>query len=196
MASFDMEKFKAKVQSFIKSDKKVKIILLVGIIGIVLIFLSEFIGANSPQKDEKDFSDQDIFTNQYAYALEEKLLTMISTIEGVGQAQVMVTLENGVEYVYAQEEKTSIDKNADTKPDSTTKTQEKGSSEGKIVIIDGENGSKQALVQTQKEPTVKGVVVICEGGDDVLVEQKIIEVIRTVLDISSNRVCVAKKAPS
>ncbi|WP_040196967.1 hypothetical protein [Candidatus Soleaferrea massiliensis] len=193
MGSLKLDKFKEKASKLLKSDKKVGIILIIGLVGIALIFLSEFIGG-TPKKEEKDFSNQDILTNNYAYELEEKLLKVVSTIEGVGQAQVMVTLENGVEYVYAQEEKTSVDRNEDTKSDSTTKTQEKGSSEGKIVVIDGQNGTKEALVQTEKQPTVKGVVIICEGGDDIMVEQKIIDVVGTALDISANRVCVAKKA--
>ena len=42
--------------------------------------------------------------------------------------------------------------------------------------------------------TVKGVVVVCEGGDLPQVQQRIIEAVTTALNISSKRVCVTKSS--
>ena len=51
---------------------------------------------------------------------------------------------------------------------------------------------KQAPVETRLEPEVKGVAVLCEGGDDILVIKRITDLVATVLDIPTNRICVAK----
>ena len=39
---------------------------------------------------------------------------------------------------------------------------------------------------------VKGVVVVCQGGDNAAVSQRIVDAITTALNISSKRVCVTK----
>ena len=44
---------------------------------------------------------------------EEKLYQLVSSIQGVGEAQVWVTLESGVEYVYLQEEVRNTDTTKD-----------------------------------------------------------------------------------
>jgi len=42
------------------------------------------------------------------------------------------------------------------------------------------------------EPTIRGVGVACEGGDNPLVAAKITELLKTVLNIPGNKVCVSK----
>ena len=47
---------------------------------------------------------------------------------------------------------------------------------------------------TEVQPVVKGVVVVCDGGDDPVVQQRVIDAVTTALDITSVRVCVVKAA--
>ena len=72
------------------------------------------------------------------------------------------------------------------------KTQLKESTEQKYLLVEGEDGKKQALVKTTKEPAVKGIVIVCEGGDSTAVKAEVINAVTTALDISSSRVCVTK----
>ncbi len=41
-------------------------------------------------------------------------------------------------------------------------------------------------------PVVRGVVVVCTGGDDSLVVARVMSAVTKSLDISSNKVCVTK----
>ena len=59
--------------------------------------------------------------------------------------------------------------------------------------MDGTNG-RSALVRTRMEPVVKGVVVVCEGGDNPLTVTRILEAVTTALAISSTKVCITKCA--
>ena len=104
----------------------------------------------------------------------------------------MVTLENGVEYVYASQQKVNTDRTEDTASDSNKISQRDGT-EQNIIIVDTDNGL-QGLLVTEIQPTVKGVVVVCEGGDLPQVQQRIIEAVTTALNISSKRVCVTKSS--
>lgn len=102
----------------------------------------------------------------------------------------MVTLENGVEYVYATQDKINTNRVEDTNGDSN-KVSQKDDSEKSIIVVDTDQG-RQGLLVTEIQPTVKGVVVVCQGGDNAAVSQRIVDAITTALNISSKRVCVTK----
>ena len=42
------------------------------------------------------------------------------------------------------------------------------------------------------EPKVRGVVVVCEGGDDPMVKSRVLEAVTKALSISSDKVCITK----
>ena len=58
--------------------------------------------------------------------------------------------------------------------------------------MDSGSGKREALLKTEKQPKVKGVVVVCEGAGNIVVEQRVLNVVTTSLDIPSNKVCVTK----
>ena len=58
-------------------------------------------------------------------------------------------------------------------------------------VSETENG-RQGLLVTELQPTVKGVVIVCEGGDQPLVQQRVTDAVTIALNISSKRVCVTK----
>ncbi len=88
--------------------------------------------------------------------------------------QVMLTVSSTEEYVYAE-------------------TVKRGTSqaENSYVIID-KGSQKEALVKKVNNPSIKGVVIVCEGGDDPRVCEKIYKAVSTALDISTSRIYVAE----
>ena len=54
-----------------------------------------------------------------------------------------------------------------------------------------EDGS--ALEETTYLPAVCGVAVVCDGGGDVRVAARITELVRALLDLSANRICVEQR---
>lgn len=173
----------APLTDFVKSGKGRRIIIAVGIIGILLIWLSSFL----PEKKDKDRAGTGSITaDRFVAETEQKLKSIIDGIEGAGPCRVMVTLENGVEYVYAVEQ----DINTDRKEDSDSISQRDDTKES-IIVVDTGDG-RQGLLVTEIQPTVKGVVVVCRGGDQPLVQQRITDAVTTALNISSKRVCVIK----
>jgi len=57
-------------------------------------------------------------------------------------------------------------------------------------VIKNSDGTQQPIAVTEVQPIVKGVVVVCDGGDNPLIQQKVIQAVTTALDITSTRVCV------
>ncbi len=186
-----MEKKAGSITSFLKSEKGGKVILAVGVLAIVLIFASTYFsgGSGASALQTQSGQTQILSADEYAAQLEKKLTDIVGSIAGAGDCKVMVTLENGIQYVYAQEEKTSENKTQDS-TNSTTRTEESGDQEKSYIIVDNGSG-KQALVVTEVQPTIKGVVVVCQGGGDPTVQQRVINAVTTALAVNSTKVCVA-----
>ena len=100
-----------KLMDAIKADKKITLIVCIGLLGMLLLLASEFI--HLPKKQEAETPSENIQT-EYSYAedLEKRLTNIVSSISGAGKTKVMVTLENGVESVYAADEKQSVERSS------------------------------------------------------------------------------------
>lgn len=168
-----------------------KVILGAGIIGIALIFLSSFF-SGSEKTEPKATKSGNVYTaEEYEAHLEKNLTALITKIQGVGNANVMVTLEQTKQSVYAKEEKNSGQTTKD-QSDGSTRDETNQSNETNYILVKGSDGSEQALAVTEIQPVVKGVVVVCDGGGNPAVQQSVTEAVTTALDISSVRVCVIK----
>lgn len=187
----ELKKISDSVLSYFSdTQKRSKLLVFAGVLGMVLILLSEIL----PSKQEKPVcaSTAPVSNEEYVQELEKKLCSLVEQISGAGKAHVMVTLEQGTEYVYASENKKVLDETKSRDGEENSKIQQKDNSESKIVVIT-EKGTSRPLVETSREPKVKGVVVVCEGGSRSVVKEQITEVLTTVLGIRTNQVCVAPK---
>ena len=176
-----------KWAAFWKGGKANKWIVGLGLAGMALILLSNFW-----PKEPKTTLAAKTTAEEFVTKTEQKLEALIGNIEGAGTCQVMVTLENGVEYVYASEQKTNTDRQEDT-GENSNKGSQRDDTEQSIIVVDTEEG-RQGLLVTEIQPTVRGVVVICPGGDHPEVKQRIVDAVTTALNLSSNRVCVTRSS--
>lgn len=176
-------------------DKKLKFIVFLGFAGMLLILVSSFWDTGSIKETgampENSTEAVTYSSDDYAARLEERLTEMLGGIKGVGRTKVMVTLENTGGYVYAKEEKKNVDTSTEQPAgaQSKTKVYSKENTQETYIIIDN-GGKKQALIETEIQPKIKGVVVICDGASNIAVKQSIINVVTTALDIPTTRVCV------
>lgn len=172
-----MNKIQETLSKILKNDsKKVKVIVAVGLVGIVLIAMSSLF---TPSNKEKDVSSESsIDYSSYSKETEQKLTDIISSISGVGECKVMITFETGSENVYATDSELKNDENSSDSKD-------------EYVLYNSSNGEKALLIK-EKYPTVQGVSVVCDGGDDVEVREKVINTVTSLFNISTNRVSVSK----
>ena len=170
--------------------QKKNALFFLGLAGILLIFLSDALFA--PKQDEDEPPPQAVPAQaQPAHTeqeLEARLAELIAQVEGAGRVRVMLTLENDGETVYAYDEKSDTQTSYGGADGATDRRQ---SYENEHVLIDGGSG-REPLVETCLEPEVKGVAVVCEGGDDITVIKRVTELVSVVLRLPTNRVCVIK----
>ena len=161
----------------ISRDKVIRLLMWIGLTGILLIAVSEI----DFSRNKTEASDTIILTEtQVEQALEKRIAALLRQVEGVGTCRVMVTLECGTRAMYA----------ADTV--SATGTDGSGSYSESYLTVDTDSGPV-GLLLTRIQPTVKGVAVVCDGGGDAAVQQRVIQVVSTAFHISDRRVCVVKQ---
>ena len=155
----------------IKSDRKLLIIVVLGVVGILLLTLSELM-PKSEEKPKETETAPDL--TEYEEKTEQRLAELISSIDGAGRTKVMITLNSGDENVYATEDKDG------------EKTYERN------YVVVKQDGDENGMLLRVEEPEIRGVAVVCEGADSAAVKQEIINTVTAVLGVGTNRVNIAK----
>lgn len=166
-----------KISGFLKG-RGVKIIVILGLAGMALILFSDIFSgkSNTAQKETTDNMAVQEYES-YVAEMEKRLESTLEKINGVGNADVMITAVGSGEYVYAKDEKTETDS------DSVSKDEQ-------YVIIGG-SGDKKALVRKVDNPEIMGVIVVCEGGDSNVVKEKVYSAVSAAFNIPSQKIFVA-----
>lgn len=172
--------------------KHSRTLLFVGIAGMALIFLSTVIQTGGSNKPNPSVGAGQLTSQEYVAQLEDRLTGIVGSIEGVGRCQVMVTAESGVEYVYAVEETQNVNRTNSYNGDEVARETQQENTEQKYIVVDAGNGKKEALVKTERQPAIQGVVIVCEGAGSMVVQERETQVVTTALGIPYNKVCVTK----
>lgn len=169
-----------KIYDLFKKDKKILILVVAGFIGVLLIALSEINIDNSIDKEKNNTQ----IMNSYEYCdyLEKRVEDIVNSIDGAGEVRVMITLAETTEYVYAQNQNGTKKSNKDS---------ENSDNKSDFVIIEKDNNDSGLLIKTF-EPKIRGVAVVCDGGDNPSVQQQIYSTVSAVLNVSTARISISK----
>lgn len=180
------EKISRIFDELIKKDKIIRIIVIIGLAGILLIALSsEKIYKSKDEKQSERIQEQnqncdpDVYKEQIKTELEQ----VLSCISGVGECKVMVTVEGTAEFIYAQNTDKATDHNSQDSNENI---------KSEIVVID-ESGNDKALIKKVIKPKISGVVVVCRGGENETTRERVIKAVSAALDLSYNKICVEAK---
>jgi len=179
-----LKDFTHKLSEIFFKNKKNTTIFVIGIVGILLIGLSDIFFDG--QNEEKNSSNNEITVAEYINELEIKTEKIVSKIEGAGKSKIMITADTSRENEYAVNENKSQDisgQNAELNNQTHIQNE--------IVIIE-QNNEDSALVIKVIEPQIRGVLVLCEGADETKIKEQITDAIRTVLGVPYNKICVLK----
>lgn len=147
----------------LKKNAKVWIIILGALAGVVLLLIG------SGDKDEPVKIDADAMAlSEYAEQMEKKIYELCSNVKGVSDVSVAVSFESGFEYVYA-------------------KNDEKGD-----LITVGSGSSKTAVKVTEKPPTIGGIGIVCRGGGDPIIQNRLISLLSATFGVSSTKIYITE----
>ncbi len=168
------------LQKLLHSSKKKDLlryaVVALGILGMGCILLSSFIDDNEETAAETQSAAET--PEEYRLRMQEDLTELLSSVEGVGQVQVLITVKGSEEYHYATEGSSLI-----------TDEQVKNSS---AYVTIGGSSKEQALIESITNPAITGVVIACEGGDRSSVQESVYHAVSVACGISTAQIYVTK----
>lgn len=128
----------------------------------------------------------------YAAGLEERLEKILSKIEGAGDVKVMITIRSSEELIVEKDiplTRSSISE-VDAQGGSRFST-DIDNAEGTIYVTDA-NGTETPYVKQIIQPEIEGVLVVTQGGDNILIRENISEAIKALFGIDEHKIKIAK----
>lgn len=163
--------------------KKPKMLVILGMVGMVLIFLSSAFSKEETKNISNNIKEMDV--EEYKEDLENDIKEMVYNITGSKKVSVVVTLDSGIKYSYADK----IEEVSSDKSEGDEKSRETEYKTEYITVKTDEGGEKAILLRTEM-PEIRGVAVVCVGGDDEFLREKIENTVTAALNITSKRVYI------
>ena len=163
----------------IPKQKLIKTLVIVLLISALGIFISE----SFSKKNEKDNAQENKSDSSFDYELnlEKKLDKILSQIDGIGKVKVMVTLDSSAENIYSSDKENSTQNSGTTVSSSEKK---------KYLIVD--NDGEEPVLEKELKPIIRGVIVVCEGADNVEVREAVTQSINAGLGVPLSNISVVR----
>ena len=167
-----MNKWSEKLMALWDKLKKIKHIGL-----YLALFLAVVTLSNLKEENPSTNLDTNIqkfsSSSEYITWLENKLENVLGKVKGAGNVEIILTLDKGFEYVYATEEE--IKELASGGSVTTTK----------VVLVNG-----QPVLEEEIFPSIKGIVVVSQGAEDVGVRLNLLSALQTVVSVDSSKITI------
>ena len=167
-----------KAEKYIEALKKYK--YAVGVLLVGLIFLCWPTGGGESAKSaEVNTAEEDL------QATEARMQKILSAIHGVGELEIMLTVDAGEEMLLAKDKALSY--SGDTAaPESYTR-------EENFVVISGGSGGEEVVVTQSMYPVYRGALIVCDGGDDPKVRLAVTEAVSALTGLGAEKISVIRK---
>ncbi len=152
---------------------KIKKYALIAVVAaaILLIYFSTLY-------DKTSAEDENTPQTENAQELEKRMEEALKRVEGAGEVSVVINYESTSELVPAT--KTDL---SEQKSSSDGKSQNSESKSEDIAQVSG-----NAVILKEKQPKVRGVMVVAKGAKDIRVKNDILFAVMTLLDVTADKV--------
>ncbi|OCT12425.1 stage III sporulation protein AG [Paenibacillus pectinilyticus] len=178
-------------------------IIMVGLLGVALMIINAFInvkdldpigtGRASPPAANETFagssSKENSSFHDYEQAYGDQLKSILQKIVGVGEVEVLVTIEST--------EEMTVDKNYNDTQNMTTERDNGGATRnisqvtrsGEVVIYQV-SGDQKPLVLKYIKPKIRGVIVVAKGAENLTVKKMIMEAVERGMDVQASKISI------
>ncbi len=168
-----------------KIIQKPKMLMILGVCGIALIFISSIFDNNTEKQNDAQKSST-YTAHEYCESLQEDVKNIVTGITGDKNPTVVITLESGMRYNYARADETDISSATGNATDQSSESKKQS-----YITIKTADGGEQALIVTEVMPEIRGVAIICVGGNSEIAAEKIKNAVTAALNITSKRVYIS-----
>lgn len=174
LKGLELGRLKGWLQNAARDRRLIRAALILGMAGIVLIWLSSLPSREKPEPQPAE-SSEGLSGTQYRQELEGDLCRIVKAVTGEPAPQVMITLEDAGSGIFAEDSRENA-----------------GERESSYVIIKDSGGSERGLALRQRQPRVQGAVIVSRAAGDPAVREKLVNAARALLGVSAGRVCVVE----
>ena len=176
-----------------RKNKLLSDIFVAVLFGIALIIVGDMLFDNTNTKRiANEVSATAIVEDSYLTQLEKRTEQLLSQLEGAGEVSVMITLVSEGESIYAQEIRSSTSKTDENASSGDNRIISSTTQENTIVTVSNSDGSTSPVIIKENTAELSGIVIIAEGGDDILVKNALIRAVQALFNVPANKVEVFK----
>ena len=165
--------YKGRLMELFQRYKYALLVVAAGVVMMALPALSG--GGETTQTRQQSVQEVEFGTEE----LEGRLEAALSQMDGVGQAEVVLTLRSGPGQVLAQDTQNSVREEGSESSQST-------------VVLSKGSGYEEPVVLQQLSPQYQGALVVCSGGDDPAVRLKVVEAVSALTGLGADKISVSK----
>ena len=205
-----MEKIKNRIRKWTQSENKMpkkNQLLILFLVGMLLLVVAFPVSPSGEEEKtgvfvQKEIEGEKIGTTEgtagnasgeYEAYLEKRVASALEYVEGVGKAEVLITLKSSVQRVVEKDQVSESRATEEVDSAGGTRTEDSRSSERKSVYTQETDGSQTPYVSKELSPEIEGVVVIAQGGDNAVVVQNITEAIQALFGIEAHKIKIMKR---
>ena len=130
-------------------------------------------------------------SNTYIAELENRLESILRKVSGIGEVEVMITLKKSKEQIPLKDAPYTRDDSDEDDGEGGSRTNSRIQKEESTVMVT-KDGDTQPYILQEVEPEIEGVLVIAEGGDNILIIKDIVEAAEVLFNIPVHKVKVMK----
>lgn len=119
-----------------------------------------------------------------------RLIAVLSSIEGVGRVEVMLTLERGPKYQYANTTDSSSKETVEQDTAGGTREITEKSNRIQMVITRSTQGLEEPVLISEVFPEIKGVLVVAQGAQNPRIKESITRAVQTALRLGAHKITV------
>jgi stage III sporulation protein AG len=194
-----------------KKNTKYQYLLIVGIFGATIMLANNILFSDSKmgetvttfQNQTVTEEDVEAFGNKtggagndtisdYESAYEAELKDALEQMLGVNKVSVIVNVDATDKKVLEKNTVTQTQTTNETDREGGTRKVEDVSVDEQLVIVRSGEKEGPILIETKK-PSIRGVLVVAQGAENIQVKKWIIEAVTRVLDVPVHRVAVMPK---
>jgi stage III sporulation protein AG len=199
-----MEKWLGGGPSGTKRIQTFRWLMLLGLIGAAFMVLNSFIqikdvdpigeGRASPAQSSNPvfggtLNKERSSFREYEEAYQSQLKELLSKIVGVGEVEVLVTIDSTEEIFVEHNTKETQQVTNEKDQHGATRHISDVSRSGEVVIYEVSGGKQPLIIKTIK-PKIRGVVVVAKGAENLTIKKMMVEAVERGLDVAANRISI------
>lgn len=191
-----------------KRVKMLRLLLIIGCVGALLMLINSFLTFNKVepslqgQGQNLQSVDDTVWTSSGSQEgasfetaeqpLEARLKEILEKIVGVGEVDVLVTIDSTEEIVVERNEKETQSVTDENDKNGGKRHITAINKDGEVVLVEV-SGDQKPIIKKTINPRIRGVLIVAKGAENVTVRRLIIDAVEKGVNVAATRISVAPR---